>query len=206
MVSQVVTIKADGWCGFRSITHAVYGDQDEYMLVKAKMQERLRVIEGVYREHFGQLMDKEYIDKSMPICQHALDDPAAAIRSCPSEYWFNAPGCVQLAADTCNRPVALYPSTAERTPTDPDSYIIPHLLFLPFDGPTSASNRPLPPIILQQNNNNHWIMLELKQVRLMKWPVIDRGIQLAYQSSGENPRSLRQHLWRHLDIRKNRDD
>lgn len=206
MVSQVVPIKGDGWCGFRSIAHAVYGDQDEYMLVKTKMYERLQAIEGVYREHFGQLMDKEYIDKLMPICQYALQDSAAAARYCPLEYWFTAPGCIQLAADTYNRPVALYPSTAERSPTDPNSYINPPLLFLPFDGPSSTSNRPLPPIIMQHNNNNHWITLELKQVRLMKWPIIERGIQLAYESSGKNPRSLRKHMWRHLDIKKNRDD
>ncbi|ORY94266.1 hypothetical protein BCR43DRAFT_517272 [Syncephalastrum racemosum] len=206
MISQVVAIESDGWCGFRSIAHAVYGDQNNYMLVKRRMQERLLTMESIYRQHFGKLMDKEHIDMLVSICQYGLDDSAAASTNCPLQYWFIAPGCVQLVADTYGRPVALYPSSAERSPVDPNNYVTPPLLFLPFDSPSAASKRPLPPIILQHNNGNHWITMDLKQSRLMKWPIIERGIQLAYESSGRNPRSLRKHIWRHLDIKKNNDD
>lgn len=136
-VESVYNPRGDGNCGFRALAHAIYGNEDLYEDVKSRML-----------AHFRQ---KKHI--------HYRGDDAVAIESVlarNSGKWFMAPECVQIAANTFQRPIAFYGSITYL-------YVPSHI--------TPAEASAIHPIIMQLRNS-HFILVYIRQDAQFQWPEI----------------------------------
>lgn len=116
---------------------------------------------------------------------------------CLPKYWFYTPCCVQLAADTFQIPISVYPDIDESVNRNNNSG--PPLLYVPFSGP-KPKQEPLP-LLMQFVSGNHWSTLRMNKSIKMDWPVIENFVIEACRKMGQT-QDLRKRTWRYLSIKK----
>lgn len=136
-VESVYNPAGDGNCGFRALAWAIYGNEHLYEDVKTRM-----AIQFLSNKHTMYKKD---------------DAPKIeAVLAKGSGKWFMAPECVQIAADTFQRPIAFY---------GPLTY-----LYIPSRIPPAeaASTHP----IILQLKNAHFILITIPEDVAFQWPEI----------------------------------
>lgn len=195
IITKPIIIIGDGWCGFRVIAHWVKNNQDAYIDVKKDMLACFMENKQIYQKHFkGLIRSNEQIEQ---ILSYGIGNAEDAACFCPTVYWFRSPECVQIAADTYRRPIAVYPDNDRKKPGS-EEYAYAPLLYVPFKGPTQEKSSP---IIMQHSNGNHWVTVDIKRRLKMEWPCISSSEIKAYKSMG-NSGNLRKTIRRHLQIVK----
>ncbi|OAD72645.1 hypothetical protein PHYBLDRAFT_168915 [Phycomyces blakesleeanus NRRL 1555(-)] len=144
---------ADGWCGFRVLSHLIYKDQNKFSLVKRDMLAALPKYKTLYTNTFG--TDTSQLGKIIQyVSQLDYSNTNTNTNFIPvcsdASMWFNTPDCAQLAADTYIRPVCVYS----------DNPNTPSTTFLPFALPNNKTKQQQP-LIFNYVNSNHWTTVDL---------------------------------------------
>ena len=108
--TEFVNVGEDSHCGFKSLSYQVFGDEERFMEVKELMRDVLlnnyEQYEICIDEHF------KLTDKVTCTCS-GLEKVVGSERLVEHEHgqdkWLRSPECAQLAADTFQRPVVIYP-------------------------------------------------------------------------------------------------
>ncbi|KAF7723490.1 hypothetical protein EC973_002001 [Apophysomyces ossiformis] len=168
--TNVIDVKADGWCGFRVLAHVFKDDENKFLQVKQDMLSCLAENADIYRNYFPSIGS---VEKLQELISHGIDvflSVNGQHLPCKNiEYWFTAPECVQLAADTYRGPIAVY--SDDETTDAKGNLVYPSLLYLPVRGPLPRQ-KPLT-VILHHVDGNHWITLNMKRGIKLKWPRIE---------------------------------
>ncbi|KAI8326752.1 hypothetical protein EDC96DRAFT_534244 [Choanephora cucurbitarum] len=156
--------KGDGFCGFRSAAHAIYGDEDKFIQVKEAM---LNVLgkkfndDMTYADFYSSSLGMIMKDVKMTIiCGIDQQNNSSELRGEPSHtkakvaqprFWFDSLDCMQILADAYGRPVCYYPPVVDV----PEVAIDQPASYFPVILPAKLDKKPLP-IHIQNINGCHW--------------------------------------------------
>lgn len=116
-IAGTVDVKSDGWCGFRTTAHAIYGDENKFWKVKEDMLACYNRNLVKYKQHVTCMYILDEIRDTVSYGLDSIGDKNEnSYSTCPMEYWCFTPGCTQLAADTHRVPVAVYPDNSGPVP------------------------------------------------------------------------------------------
>ncbi|KAK0522962.1 hypothetical protein OC834_006075 [Tilletia horrida] len=151
LVVETKLCRADGHCGFRAASLAIYGTQERWLGVRVALLEQLRRNKDAYKRELG------WTDGAIEQTEKRLEWRRGDERA-TEDQWFDSTDCAPLLADLVHRPVLIY-DTKEGGGT----YLVPPSL------PTAApAQSALPPTLLQamkmpviglQYDCNHWDLI-----------------------------------------------
>ena len=185
--AKIVDVQSDGWCGFRALAMHHCGNEDLFMRVKSQMydylceneDEVLTVVCLGAKSEFDIL--KERMEYGVEHHTYAADS------YCPEKYWFEASTDCQLAANTFNRPVAIFCDNPDEWPTK---------MFFPIRAPPRIK---MSPMVMYHVNSNHYQAIDLS-AKKMEWPGISRRKEAMWKKQGL-PHRLKD-VWNFLTLKK----
>ncbi|KAF1803085.1 hypothetical protein FB192DRAFT_1444936 [Mucor lusitanicus] len=139
----------DGNCGFRALSHAILGDQEQCQLLKSKLIAFINDKSAFYRQIWGSSPSSE---PSPGTFESILNKLCNETSLSAQENWFHFPEMVQLTADTFGRAIACY------TPDQQNITFVPY-----FSCPS-----PTRPILLQLHAS-HFYLIEIKATSRPRW-------------------------------------
>ncbi|KAI8380401.1 hypothetical protein BD560DRAFT_432247 [Blakeslea trispora] len=174
-VSEAYDPVGDGYCGFRSASFLVHGNEGLYPVIKQEMVKALKRNREVYEKSFGiDVKDAEdkitcgidLITEEMKAVKikrtndNEIDEEDVSLdkkhpkshrqsKVAGTKYWFNSPDCAQILADAVSAPTYVYPSPSFESEWNPA------MTFLPLNLPIKQSNKPSP-LHLQDIDQIHW--------------------------------------------------
>ncbi|KAI8339769.1 hypothetical protein EDC96DRAFT_522965 [Choanephora cucurbitarum] len=145
--------KGDGFCGFRSAAHAIYGDEDKFIQVEEAVLNVLgkkfnddMTYADFYSSSLGMLMKDV---KMTIICSIDQQKNGSELRGEPSHtkvkvaqprFWFESLDCMQIFTDAYGRPVCYYPPVVDV----PEVAIDQPASYFPVILPAKLDKKPLP--------------------------------------------------------------
>ncbi|KAG2192281.1 hypothetical protein INT47_006914, partial [Mucor saturninus] len=194
---EIVNVGEDGHCGFRALSYQVFGDEERYMEVKRLMRDVLLVNYEQYEICFDYFIK---LDLCMKCTCSGLERVIGSERLVEHEEgedkWLLAPECAQLAADTFQRPVAIYPSSLYKGHGQTFLPVFQNENVRPSPGPS-----PLP-IVLQNVHGNHWITFNMKRSIKVAWPWISTLHHNAMERLGHQDDKVKSFWNKHLTFKK----
>lgn len=161
--------KADGHCGWRSVSRIVYNTEHHFDTVKECMRSIL-------------LHNKDFYAAFIDI-ERQLISLLKTRGSVTSEFWFDNIDCPQLVADVYKRPVVLFASGGDTT-------------FLPFTK-IDEIVMDLPPIILLLRGAHFNAIIAKKEATTrVKWPRIFPAYQSLVNECGFSQKWLEMYTLR----------
>ncbi|KAG2191497.1 hypothetical protein INT47_005966, partial [Mucor saturninus] len=187
----------EGHCGFRALFYQVFGDEERYMEVKRLITDVLLVNYEQYEICFDYFFK---LDICMKCTCSGLERVIGSERQVEHEKgedkWLLAPECAQLAADTFQRPVAIYPSSLYKGHGQTFLPVFQNKNVRPSPGPSSL------PIVLQNVHGNHWITFNMKRSINVAWPWIRTLHHNAMQRLGHQDDKVKSFWNKHLTFKK----
>lgn len=199
--ANIVDVTGDGHCGFRALSYQVYKDEGMYMEVKKQMRDVLLANYDQYVAAFGPTLDME--SGKMRVCsglERVIGSNVTKAHESGTDKWMQSPECVQVAADTFQRPVVVYPSAEYNGYAMTYLPVFKNKAVKPFPGAT-----PLP-IVLQNVSGNHWFTFDMKRSIKVKWPVISAAHTAAMTRLGHKDDMIKSFWNRHLTFNKHPDN
>lgn len=193
-VQGIITVKGDGWCGWRALAAQIHGNEDHYMKIKEAMLLTAQANAEVYQKYitFG---EKEYAYMMTRLSYGLTPETEASTGTwCEEQYWFDANTMAQVAADAFGYPVAVFQTVTK-------AGIIPELpkLFLPIHPPTPGTlHRPL----ILHLVGNHYYSVAIKPAIHIEWPPVPHWHRESWIER-QVPQNYKA-TWRHLHIKKHR--
>ncbi|CAG8681205.1 3509_t:CDS:1, partial [Cetraspora pellucida] len=136
----------DGYCGFQSLSVAIFQEEKKWQDIKTAMK--------------SQLTKQQYMYSILGYDTNQLMIVLSYIQSrCPREYCFYVPECAQLASDMFNISVAIFGKDSTSS-----------LLFLPFNQKPGHHKKP---IILHWYSHDYIVLVKLKQNRNLQVPPLN---------------------------------
>lgn len=186
--AKIEDVDSDGWCGFRALAVHCYGNQDLFMRVKKQIYQYICDNE---EEVFavvclGSSSELALLKKRMA---YGVEEATAyaADSFCPKDYWFESSADCQLAANTFNRPVAIFSDDPAEWPTR---------MSFPIRTPPRIK---MPPMSIYHVNRNHFQAIELSYKK-MEWPGISPRREQIWRERGL-PHRLKD-VWKNLNLKK----
>lgn len=157
----MITVKADGWCGWRALAAQLYKNEDEYMVVKDLMLVTARAYSQIYKKYILYHSEQEYI-RLITSMEYGLTPETKMEQKnfCPHKYWFDASTMAQVAADAFSRPVAVF-ETCNRSCSPPR-------FILPLAAPKVSTPAPL----ILHLVGGHYYSLVMKPSIRVEWPAV----------------------------------
>ncbi|PHZ08064.1 uncharacterized protein RHIMIDRAFT_295435 [Rhizopus microsporus ATCC 52813] len=151
-VAKIYSPDADGNCGYRAISMAIYGNQNSWKEVKEQILKTYKKYKDTL--YANQVEDSDIFEKSL----------SCNLSPCPIQYLFNITDCPQIAADAFVRGIAVFSKASfNGKPFKTSSFFAP-LAFEP-------TNYTVINILL---DHNHFYLIETartKTGRPVKFPI-----------------------------------
>ncbi|KAG2216452.1 hypothetical protein INT45_000065 [Circinella minor] len=158
-----ISIKFDGWCGFRTVAYFIYSDEDKFLDVKEKMYLYTRNNKELCLDYICGGCQWLY-DEILKQIAYGVEPKLQLQNSCPLTYWLDRTTDCQIVANTFSILIATSSSIAPGTKhPNYDSK-----LFLPFDIP----KKPIQPEIMHFVDGNHWESIKRRKAQKMIWPPV----------------------------------
>ena len=106
-IAAIHSVGADGNCGFRAISHDVYGDQTKWIQVKQDMLSTNKKHQDTLNQSIG--ADVSGSRERMLARSESTKSPCLDLSE--RYLWFGTYDCPQIVADTYGRPVIMYSYT-----------------------------------------------------------------------------------------------
>lgn len=185
-IADTISVRGDGWCGWRALAAQHYHNQDRYLEVKEEMLLVAKVNADVYMKYLCGSCEAEY-EKVIKALEYGITSETKHMRTkfCPSRFWFDANTMAQIAADALGIPIATYA-------TETENWHNP-LLHLPLSPPLPGI-KPQPYVL--HLVGNHYHSLKMRPAIKVTWPPVPSFHEKAWHTM--NVPADWKTSWRHI--------